>query len=193
MSTAHTTRFTGIVKKILLPCCVSLPGENISDDDIHKHQALLDTGATSTCVSLQLAADLKLVKVRDEDLKVANNQTHSAEVYCVQIRMGNYTVRNIEVYGLPMEGTGKDVIIGMDIISKVDLSITNYKGQTVLTFRAPSLETIDYVEEIRLNNKCLATHQINTKRRIPDKCACGSGKEYKNCHGKSVYNREDQA
>ena len=41
-----------------------------------------------------------------------------------------------------------DFIIGMDIIGIGDLAITNVGGHTCLSFRTPSLETIDYVAEI---------------------------------------------
>ena len=75
----------------------------------------------------------------------------------------------------------------MDVITIGDLSITNYQGQTFLTFREPSLEKIEYVAEIDQYNNYLKLHNINVLHRVPDKCPCGSGKNYKNCHGKTVY------
>ena len=93
----------------------------------------------------------------------------------------------IQVIGLPMENAGHEVIIGMDIISKGDLAITNFDGKTTITFREPSMETIDFVAEIELYKKCCRIHDLNVRKGIPDKCACGSGKEFKNCHGKSLY------
>ena len=38
-------------------------------------------------------------------------------------------------------------IVGMDIISQADLAITNVAGQTVMSFRTPSIQPIDYVIE----------------------------------------------
>lgn len=87
-----------------------------------------------------------------------------------------------------MQNTGHDVIIGMDVMSQGDLTITNFNGHTVLTFREPSLETVNYVEEINEYNKCLKKHNVNILHHIrADNCACNSGKAYKNCHGQSVY------
>ena len=91
-----------------------------------------------------------------------------------------------------MDGNEHSMIIGMDIISQGDLSITNYSGRTVISFRTPSLETIDYVSEIEIQNKCNKLHAINIKTKRPDKCACGSGKDYKNCHGSSVYTKNNR-
>jgi hypothetical protein len=44
---------------------------------------------------------------------------------------------------------GSDVLVGMDVISLGDFSITNVGQKTVVTFRVPSCETIDYVAEAR--------------------------------------------
>ena len=94
----------------------------------------------------------------------------------------------MEVCGLPMDGKKQNMINGMDIINKGDLSITNYQGQSYLSFRFPSIDRIDYVEEINMYNKCLQKHNVNVRHHIrTDNCACNSGKAYKNCHGQSVY------
>lgn len=43
-------------------------------------------------------------------------------------------------------GVSTDVLIGMDIISQGDFSITN-QGNTVFSFRIPSAHTVDFVKE----------------------------------------------
>ena len=47
---------------------------------------------------------------------------------------------------------------------------------------------IDYVQEIAEHNKYKKIHEFNLAKRLPDKCGCGSGKLYKNCHGADIYN-----
>lgn len=42
-----------------------------------------------------------------------------------------------------------DLIIGMDIITQGDFSITNFGGRTLFSFRIPSLHSIDYESELR--------------------------------------------
>jgi preprotein translocase subunit SecA len=63
----------------------------------------------------------------------------------------------------------------MDVICSGDFAITNVSGQTCVSFRTPSCETIDYVVEA---NRILFG---GTPRNAP--CPCGSGKKYKRCHG----------
>ena len=47
---------------------------------------------------------------------------------------------------------GVDVLIGMDIITQGDFIITNQSNKTVMSFRIPSLTTIDYVVEVNREN-----------------------------------------
>lgn len=150
--------------------------------------ALWDTGANVTCLSETVARQMSLVKINERELTVADNKTYTANVYCIKLQMCFITFDIMEVCGLPMDGKRQNMIIGMDIINKGDLSITNYQGQSYLSFRYPSLERIDYVEEINVYNKCLKKHNVNVLHHIKtDNCACNSGKIYKNCHGQSVY------
>jgi len=72
-------------------------------------------------------------------------------------------------------------ILGMEIIARGDLSITNYDNQTWVSFRVPSLAGIDYVQEF--NKLQFAGVGRN------DPCPCGkqdaNGKviKFKRCHG----------
>lgn len=42
---------------------------------------------------------------------------------------------------------GAHILIGMDVISRGDFSITNVRGNTTFSFRIPSVSTVDYVKE----------------------------------------------
>ncbi|MBM3404783.1 MAG: hypothetical protein FJY10_07835 [Bacteroidetes bacterium] len=71
-----------------------------------------------------------------------------------------------------------ECLLGMDIINMGDLAITNYQGKTVYSFRIPSVQAIDFVEE----TKKLKEKQFSkTGRNQP--CPCGSGKIFKRCCG----------
>lgn len=45
--------------------------------------------------------------------------------------------------------TDTDFLIGMDIITLGDFAVTNVNGKTVFSFRYPSCEKIDYVNDAR--------------------------------------------
>jgi hypothetical protein len=55
------------------------------------------------------------------------------------------------------------MLIGMDIVSMGDYSITNFEGKTVMSFRVPSLHKICYVEDFRKR----VTIFTKTQRNFP--------------------------
>ena len=189
MITAYSHPFDNIVNRILIDCFIGI--SHIAGGD-RPMKALWDTGACCTCIATSVAQEMGLVKVNERELIGADNKPFMADVFCVRLTMGHFVIGFIEVCGIPMSGKAENMIIGMDVITKGDLSITNYQGKTVLTFREPSLETIDYVEELKLQKKCQDVHNIMTKKNINAKCACGSNKAYQNCHGLSVYARYEK-
>lgn len=73
-----------------------------------------------------------------------------------------------------------NMLIGMDLINMGDFAVTNYAGKTMLSFRMPSIQQIDF------NPHVSRVHGVNMPLKIGrnEPCWCGSGKKYKNCHGK---------
>ncbi len=61
-------------------------------------------------------------------------------------------------------------IVGMDVISQGDLATSNLHGRTWMSFRMPSIATVDYVVESH------KTMFAGTRRN--DTCPCGSGGQY---------------
>jgi hypothetical protein len=71
-----------------------------------------------------------------------------AETFLVNIRApNNVAFANVPVT-LGQLPPGAHVLIGMDIITTGDFSVTNVGQNTVFSFRVPSQRTIDYVKEI---------------------------------------------
>ncbi len=82
---------------------------------------------------------------------------------------------------------GTDFLIGMDIITLGDFSVTNLNEKTTFSFRYPSCETINYVKQAKeLQRKDLQKQlkQLEEKIKKGGKCPCGSGRQYRYCHGK---------
>ena len=55
---------------------------------------------------------------------------------------------------------GFDSLIGMDIITLGDFTITNFKGKTCMSFRVPSQHEVDYVKDIGLQVKKSARNNL---------------------------------
>ena len=139
-----------------------------------KTTALWDTGATSCIITRQSAVDLKL-KPTGKNTVNHGGGTSEHLTYLVNLLLPN----NLMMVGVPvieMENIQDNfgAIIGMDIISAGDFSITNLDGKTCFSFRTPSMHKIDYVAEWNKKFK-------NVKPN--DFCPCGADKKYRKCHG----------
>ena len=154
-----------------------------------------DTGATNSVITKK-AVELLQLPIREyTDVRGVGGLIPDVPVYYVRIKLNNQniivTARVTECEDLSQDQT-ISLLIGMNIINQGDFSISNYKGKTVMTFRVPSLCRIDYVKEIEEFKRIRRIHEINVAKHLPDKCGCGSGKLYKNCHGASIYNPEKE-
>ncbi len=176
--TAYTHPEQTIVRRILVSCRIAILDADI--DAVHAVRALWDTGAMCTCISNKLVQDLGLEPEDTQTVIGANNEPFEVPVYSVQLKMGHFVIPYHRVCALPMDSASHDVIIGMDVMTKGDLAISNYEGKTVITFREPSICKIDFVAESQKYDKM---HQTWLAKKN-DKCPCGSGRKWENCHGK---------
>lgn len=185
---ALTNKSNGIANRIITPVRITNPITN----QVFNTTAIWDTGATNCTITATAAKSLGLVPVS----KATVNGVHGPKevnVYFVKITLNNENITlTTQVTETAELSPGREVgmLVGMNVISKGDFCITNHDGHTVMTFRVPSLEPVDYVAEIAEYNHCLAIHNLNVAHNFKqDKCACGSGKDFKNCHGKCKYNQ----
>ena len=183
MITAHTRQFETIVRRMVIPCDISIPGQ---DDTKRTLSALWDTGATSTCISEEVAQEIGLMPEDTTTVLGMENERKEAPLYSIQITMGSFMIPYIQVIGLPMSSHEHDMILGMDVMTHGDVSITNYNGKTTLSFRQPSLEKIDYSKEVGDIKRYTQMHML-WRKQGNNKCPCGSGRLWANCHGQSVY------
>ena len=141
----------------------------------YKTMALWDTGATGSVITGATAQAMQLAPVGKSQVNHAGG-TSEHNNYLINLLLPNdimTTVRVIEAHDIK-DNFG--AIIGMDIITQGDFAITNVNGETCMTFRVPSIATIDYVVE----GDRLRFSGVN--RNAP--CPCGSGKKFKVCHGR---------
>ncbi len=141
--------------------------------------ALWDTGATKSVISPVVASTLSLSPVGTVNVAHAGGVGQSP-TYVVNLTLPNRVgINGILVYQFP-GGGGFEMLIGMDIISHGDLSVTNVGGKTCMSFRMPSVAEHDFVKE--WNQKRYAGVGRN------DPCPCGTKdtngkvKKFKDCH-----------
>ena len=74
----------------------------------------------------------------------------------------------IEVMSEELTG-GFEVLIGMDIIGAGDFAVTNSNGKTVMSYRYPSIERIDFVEMANEQNARLILKKAPDGRYLVSK------------------------
>lgn len=184
---AFTVEYRGIVPCLTTECgvCESYnPAfqKGIQQPAIRKFNAIWDTGAVGSVISTNVVNALNLKPTGKTRVLHANGDA-IVNTYTVNIFLPN----KVAFPSLPVtEGIlgDTDVLIGMDIISRGDFSITASQGKTKFSFQIPSTHDIDYVKEYNQKG-----HTPIVKEKEPgrnDLCPCGSGKKYKNCCGRNL-------
>ena len=111
-----------------------------------QYEAIWDTGATGTVITSKVVNDLGLKPTGFVTLNHAGGSDR-VNTYLVNVYLPNkICVVGVQVIEAKLSGN-TEMLIGMDIISLGDFSVTNFQGKTCFTFRMPSIKTIDYCEE----------------------------------------------
>lgn len=104
--------------------------------------SLWDTGATATVITQRVVDACGLKPIGMTQVHGVNGIAES-EIFIISLRLLNGVgFPNVRVTKGQLQGI--DVLIGMDIISMGDFSITSGKGNTVFSFRLPSQHEVDY-------------------------------------------------
>jgi hypothetical protein len=132
--------------------------------------AIWDTGATGSAITERAAKALGLQPTGLQTVHTAAGKKDK-NTYLVNIMLpNNVGVQNVTVTEADL-GESIDVLIGMDIITLGDFSITNVGGNTTMSFRVPSIQEIDYVPVANRMNQVLQkrttapTYPNNRNRR----------------------------
>lgn len=108
--------------------------------------AIWDTGASKSCITESIVKDLSLIPVGKTSISTANGAV-TVDTYFVNIGLPNGVMVPDVLVSCADLGKEIDVLIGMDIITMGDFSITNISGRTTFTFRIPSVKEVDFVDE----------------------------------------------
>lgn len=172
---AFTTSYNGISNKLINGATLLC-----GNKEYKTNVAQWDTGATHTCISERVVQELGLIPIGKVKMQTPSGNIDANE-YRINIKLQNEDVLLENVYVIDSEigKQGIDVLVGMNIISLGDFSVSNYEGRTVFSFRVPSIACTDYVKLMK------ATSPIKKEKILPNTlCPCGSGKKYKKCCGK---------
>ena len=95
---------------------------------------LWDTGASNSCINQRIVDDLSLIPIGNKKISTANGMT-IVNSYFVDIGLPNHVVVKNVLVSCADLGEDIDVLLGMDIITHGDFSITNTNNKTTFSFR----------------------------------------------------------
>lgn len=141
--TAFTIKSTaGIARVLSTDVLIVIPGTSTS---AHV-KAIWDTGATGTAITTNVVKALGLLPTGQSHVSTAAGVVLQ-NTYSINVTLPNsLTVEGIVATEVPALSGGCEALIGMDIITLGDLSITNHDNVTCMSFRVPSSHEIDYVK-----------------------------------------------
>lgn len=112
----------------------------------HDWIGLWDTGASRSSIDKRVVTEMGLIPIGQGEISTANGIL-SVNTYLVDLTLPNkLTVQNVIVSAADL-GNDIDLLIGMDIITLGDFSISNANSKTTFSFRIPSVVEVDFVEE----------------------------------------------
>lgn len=180
-----TQKANGIARAIVSTCKISLAFDPATSSEnrppANEYKAIWDTGATSTVITQRVADECGLQPTGMAIVHTASG-LDKTETYLVNVLLPNKVgVANVKVTRGKIGGDA-EVLIGMDIITKGDFAISNLNGRTMVSFRIPSIEHIDFANRSGAGVK--QTPGIpRAKVGRNDPCPCGSTKKFKKCCG----------
>lgn len=154
---AFTNIYPGISNRLITKAKVAEAFDpDVSDSRSFAHietDALWDTGATMSVITPQVVRSLKLQPIGKILVQHGGGESEQ-DTYIVNLILPN----GVAFSGVVMSEMDKvvdnfGIIIGMDVISNGDFSVTNYRGKTCFSFRFPSQETVDFVKRFNARLK----------------------------------------
>jgi hypothetical protein len=173
-----TIKFKGLSDRIITNLSISNAFDPTKPPTPQPHffetTALWDTGASKSVITKATANSLDLTPTGEIQLQHAGG-SDLVNTYVVNFFLPNKVgIAGIVVCECKDLSNNVGAIIGMDIIRMGDFSITNVNKQTMMSYRFPSIESIDYVDYA---NKLKFAGVGNN-----DPCPCGK----KNTIGKPI-------
>ena len=109
-------------------------------------KAIWDTGASGSAITNKVVKQLGLIPTGMAQVHTANGVA-TQNTFTIDVGLPNgVIIQGIIATEIDALSIGCDALIGMDVITLGDFSITNHKCTTCMSFRIPSSHEIDYVK-----------------------------------------------
>lgn len=133
----HDGRVNRIVTELVVFPIFDVTNMPVELPEGYLTSALWDTGATTSLITPQVAAQLKLFPVGVTNLSYVGG-TGLCNTYMVNLGLPNKVVVGGVLVAEGIIGDGVGAIIGMDVINQSDFAITNVNGKSATFTKACS-------------------------------------------------------
>ncbi len=113
-------------------------------------KGLWDTGASASAINHRVVKECGLLPIGRSQVQTADGLRDS-EIYGINMYLPNQVAIGEIRATCGDLGPNTDVLIGMDVITTGDFAVTNANNRTVMSFRFPSIEHIDFGKQQRIN------------------------------------------
>ncbi len=163
MKYAFSVNYAGRARVLQTKVKVCTPLNGTEDinarKDLKEYVSIWDTGATHSAITERVVSDLGLKPTGLAEVRHADGKS-SVNTYLIGIALPNglaFSQVRVSQVNLIPDDNQKDedqpqLLIGMDIIGMGDFAVTNFNGNTLLSFQIPSSERIDFVPKAKMEN-----------------------------------------
>lgn len=163
---AFTIDYKGLMRVLLSEVYICSPITQEADGHLSalhnnkKYIAIWDTGATHSAITKKVANDLQLRPTGVREVRHAQGKSMTNTYLVGMVLPDHVIVQQVlvtEVDLIPDDNDDEEakhpqILIGMDIITIGDFAVTNANNETVLSFRVPSIEKIDFIPDSKEHN-----------------------------------------
>lgn len=140
----------GLLGMLITPCsvCQGFDPDAVPKDQhpaFQSFQAIWDTGATGSVITQDVVDACNLQPTGMKQVHGVHG-VQLAEEFLVNIGLPNGVAFSNMTVIKGQLSPNVHALIGMDIITSGDFSITNFQGKTVMSYRIPSLGKVDFVK-----------------------------------------------
>lgn len=114
--------------------------------------ALWDTGASGSCISYDVVKNLGLMPISKVPIQTPSGfDVYNGFIVDVELP-NNILLKDVMVCDSKIGDQNIGMLVGMNIISKGDMAISNFNNRTIFSYRYPSCEDINFVAEARMKD-----------------------------------------
>ncbi len=133
-----TKKFKDVENRILIDTTISFLKNKM------KSNTLVDTGATISCISKDVVKTLKLQPIGIDRVSPPSGIA-ILNKYLIDISFKkNMIFKNIFVLESEIGNQGIDLLVGMDVLNKNDIMISNYDNHTQFSLRYPTYGNLEF-------------------------------------------------